>query len=90
MGIIFGVYGLNGIFVFIGFMALNLAFIYVYSFKFMEIDENKLELNDLYTESLMISVMNFILAWILSYTFLYLKNITPLNDNNSNILTPDL
>ncbi|KAL4454335.1 hypothetical protein ABPG74_012292 [Tetrahymena malaccensis] len=77
-GIVAGTLGFTGIFTIAGFLALNCLITYVYAYKYLGVEDHKVEQNTLFTESLMISFMNFVVSWIFSYTNIYLKATVPI------------
>lgn len=76
-GVVAGSLGLTGIVVLIGFAALNAAISYFYSYSYLQVDSDKVESSELLMEGLVISVMNFLVSWIVTYTFVFLKASSP-------------
>jgi len=46
---------------------------YVYAFKFIQIDEEKFEGQELFTDAIGPALSSFALSWILTFTFLPLN-----------------
>lgn len=47
-----------------------MVLIHFYAFKYVKIDESKLEENEAYTEAMMISLFVFVLVWTVTHTIL--------------------
>ena len=75
LGIGAGVLHLQGIVAILAFVLLSMGFSYYYVFKYKEVsiigiqvDEDKIENTEVYTEGLAVSVGEFLLTWILVHT----------------------
>lgn len=72
-GLTAGFYKFTGFPVFIFFFVLNFVFAYVYSYKFLNITDKNFEENDVFSEGMMPSLMEFLITWIFSYTFIWVQ-----------------
>eukprot|EP01017_Pseudomicrothorax_dubius_P002609 TRINITY_DN1014_c0_g1_i5.p1 TRINITY_DN1014_c0_g1~~TRINITY_DN1014_c0_g1_i5.p1 ORF type:complete len:120 (-),score=10.26 TRINITY_DN1014_c0_g1_i5:141-500(-) len=68
-GVVVGSMHLTGIGIIIIYGISMIGFTYLYGFKYLCVDEDKVEATDMYTEGLMASFLCFILSWTLSHTF---------------------
>mmetsp|Transcript_39864 Transcript_39864/g.46413 ORF Transcript_39864/g.46413 Transcript_39864/m.46413 type:complete len:118 (-) Transcript_39864:119-472(-) len=69
-GLAVGIGHLTGFPIILGFLGINIAFVHIYANKYIQIDEDKIEQQDLYTESLGLSFAVFLITWTLSHTYL--------------------
>lgn len=69
LGLIAGLLHLTGFPVILGFLVISYGAAYIYSFKFLQVDEETVEAIDVFKEGFMLSAMVFLLSWTLSYSF---------------------
>ncbi|KAM3127024.1 hypothetical protein pb186bvf_020868 [Paramecium bursaria] len=68
IGIVAGFYNLTGIATIIGFVMIQMGFAYYYTYRFLQADEEKIEVTEIYLEGFPVSFGEFMLSWILVYT----------------------
>ena len=69
LGLVAGLLHLTGIPVILGFAVISYLVSYTYPMKYLQMDEETVEILDIFKESFMPSFMLFLLSWILSYSF---------------------
>ncbi|CAD8161896.1 unnamed protein product [Paramecium octaurelia] len=68
LGLTAGFLHLQGILTILGFLFLSMGFSYYYVFKYKQIDEDRIENTEIYTEGLGASIGEFLLTWTLIHT----------------------
>ena len=70
IGLAAGLLKLQGLTIILLFFMLSFTFVYLYAEKYLGLDATKFEENELYIEAFGLSLMEFMLTWTMSYTFL--------------------